>query len=259
MDDQRSKTALESPNDNGAKVSRREFLRLAALSTGSAAFASIIAACATPAPGPAAPAALAVVKPKLGGKVTWGLEQDPTTLLPYGAVATANQWGKEYMYESLVEWNKDLIVQPALAEKWTTPDDKTWIWNLRKGVKFHNGDEVTAEDVKYSLDLQADPPKPGIKIAQYPSIVSTDVVDKYTVKFTMKGPDPTVLGYLAWQRYSAIIPKGMYDKINPAVAGIGTGPYKLVEYVQNDRVVYAKNKDYWKPNYPYVEDRKSVV
>ena len=54
------------------------------------------------------------------------------------------------MYDSLVEWDKDLLVQPALAESWETPDDKTWIFHLRQGVTFHNGDPVTAEDVKYS-------------------------------------------------------------------------------------------------------------
>jgi peptide/nickel transport system substrate-binding protein len=254
MDDQHSERTPDQPQGQGVVISRREFLRLAGMTAGSAAFAAIIAACgpaaappaATSAPAAAATAVPAAAKPKVGGKITWGLEQDHTNLLPFGAIATANQWGKEYMYESLVEWDKDLIVKPALAEKWSTPDDKTWIWNLRQGVKFHDGSEVTAEDVKYSIDMQADPPQPGIKIAQYPSIVSTEVVDKYTVKFNMKGPDPTVLGYLAWQRYSPIVPKGMYTKVNPATQGIGTGPYKLVEYVQNDRVVYTRNKDYWR-------------
>jgi len=254
VDDQFSVPAPDQSQDHGATISRREFLRLAGMTAGSAAFAAIIAACApaaAPAPAatsaaPAATSVPAVAKPKVGGKITWGLEQDPTNLLPFGAIATANMWGKEYMYESLVEWDKDLIVKPALAEKWTTPDDKTWIWNLRQGVKFHDGSEVTAEDVKYSIDLQANPPPPGIKIAQYPSIVSTEVVDKYTLKFNMKGPDPTVLGYLAWQRYSPIIPKDMYTKVNPAAQGIGTGPYKLVEYVQNDRVVYTRNTSYWR-------------
>ena len=125
---------------------------------------------------------------------------------------------------------------------------------MRQGIKFHNGQEVTAEDVKYSMDMQAAPPPPGITIAQYPSIVSTEVVDKYTVKFNMKGPDPTVLGYLAWERYSPIVPKDMYKTINPTIQGIGTGPFQLAEYVQNDRVVFTRNKNYWKPGLPYLDD-----
>ena len=257
-----------------SRVSRREFLKGAA----TVVVGSVVAACAPQAAAPTqapaqaptqAPAAqkpaeqpkaaattapAAKASPKSGGKLTWAIEQDPTNLIPFGAIATANQWGKEFMYDSLVEWDKDLKVQPALAEKWETPDDRTWIWTLRKGVKFHNGDEVTAEDVKYSIELQANPPAPGIKIAQYPAIESVEVVDKYTAKFKMKGPDPTVLGYLAWSRYSPIVPKGAYDKWKLQTEGIGTGPFKLVEYVPNDRVVYTRNKDFWKPGLPYLDD-----
>ncbi|MBI5877905.1 MAG: hypothetical protein HZB53_09655 [Chloroflexi bacterium] len=251
------------------KMTRRTFLG-GALTLGGAAVTSVVlAACGAPptaAPAANTPAAAgtkapvaattapAAAKPKSGGKVTWALDQDPVNLIPFGAISTSNHWGKEMMYDSLVEWDKDLKVQPALAEKWETPDEKTWIWTLRKGVKFHSGDEVTAEDVKYSIDLQANPPAPGIKIAQYPSIVSTEIVDKYTIKFNMKGPDPTVLGYLAWSRYSPIIPKGAYDKGNLVTTGIGTGPFKLVEYVASDRVVYTRNKEFWKPGLPYLDD-----
>jgi peptide/nickel transport system substrate-binding protein len=143
-----------------------------------AAVASVVpAACAPSAPTPAgttAPGAVqtgptaapTVPKPKSGGKLTWAINQDPVNLVPFGSISTSNQWGKEFMYDSLVEWDKDLNVKPALAESWETPDPKTWIWHLRKGVKFHSGDEVTADDVKYSIDLQANPPPPGVKIAQ---------------------------------------------------------------------------------------------
>jgi peptide/nickel transport system substrate-binding protein len=249
-------------------MSRRQFLRSVTLVGGATVASAIVAACGpaatqapssapTTAPGAAVPApttAPAVVKPKSGGKITWAINQDPVNLVPFGAIPTANHWGKEFMYDSLVEWDKDLNVKPALAEKWSTPDDKTWIWNLRQGVKFHNGQEVTAEDVKYSIEMQANPPEPGIKIAQYPSITGVDVVDKYTVKFNMKGADPTVIGYLAWSRYSAIIPKDQYAKANLVTTGIGTGPFKLVEYVAKDRVVYTKNKDFWKKDLPYLDE-----
>ncbi|TMC49581.1 MAG: ABC transporter substrate-binding protein [Chloroflexi bacterium] len=260
---------MEDQNDRneqqtiGPGVSRREFLKGAAAVGGAAVASVVLAACGTPAsPAPAGntPAASAptsapaVLKPKSGGKITWAIENDPVNLIPFGAISTSNQWGKEFMYDSLVEWDKDLLVKPALAEKWETPDAKTWIWHLRQGVKFHDGAEVTADDVKYSIDLQANPPPPGIKIAQYPSIVSTEVVDKYTVKFNMQGPDPTVLGYLAWSRYSAIVPKGAYDKMNLVTTGIGTGPFKLVEYIANDHVTYTRNKDFWKQGLPYLDD-----
>lgn len=238
-------------------ISRREFLKGAAAVGGAAVLSVVAAACGTtpataPATAPAGATAPAAVTPKVGGTLTWGMEVPPVNMVPFGGISQGQVLSKEMLYDSLVEWDKDLIVRPALAESWETPDDKTWIWHLRKGVKFHDGSEVTADDVKYSIELQANPPAPGVKVGQYPKIGSVDVIDKYTARFNMTGPDPTVLGYLAWARYSAIIPKGLYDKTNVLTNGIGTGPFKLVEYVENDRIVNTRNPDFWKPGQPYL-------
>jgi peptide/nickel transport system substrate-binding protein len=189
-----------------------------------------------------------------GGKITWAIEQDPVYLSPFGGIPTANMWGKEFMYDSLLEWDKDLNVRPALAESYSAPDDRTWLFNLRQGVKFHDGKELDSEDVKYSFELQDKPPPPGSIRSFYPKIASVELPDKYTVKFNMSGTDPTVPGYLAWARYSPIVPKGMYDVLNTATQGIGTGPFKLIEYVQNDHVTYVRNPDFWKPGLPYLDD-----
>ncbi len=273
MDDQATERhALQADGDKAAgnkpPMTRRRFFKTTATVATAAALGGVAAACAPAGsvPPPAAPAQptaapsqptafpTVVSGPKSGGNLVWAINQDPTSLIPFGGVATANHWGKEFMYDSLMAWDKDLNVLNALAEKYETPDDKTWVWTLKKGLKFHDGTEVTADAVKYSMDLQASPPEPGIKIAQYPQIESVEVVDPYTVKFNMKAVDPTVIGYLAWSRYSSIIPKDMYTKINPLTQGIGTGPYKLVEYVQNDRVVYQKNPDFWQEGIPYIDN-----
>lgn len=221
-----------------------------------AAPAQATAAPAQPTAMPPAPTQVpAVVSgPKAGGSLVWALNQDPTSLIPFGGVATANQWGKEFMYDSLMAWDKDLNVTNALAESYETPDDKTYVFHLKKGLKFHDGSEVTADAVKYSLELQAAPPEPGIKIAQYPAIDTIEIVDPYTIKLNMKNPDPTVIGYLAWSRYSSIIPVDMYKKVNPLTQGIGTGPFQLVEYVANDRVVYKKNPNFWTEGVPYLDN-----
>ncbi|CAA9226883.1 MAG: ABC transporter, substrate-binding protein (cluster 5, nickel/peptides/opines), partial [uncultured Chloroflexia bacterium] len=190
-----------------------------------------------------------------GGAITWAMENDPVQMLPFGSITTESFRARQMIYDSLVAWDKDLNVQPALAERYETPDDKTWIWHLRQGVKFHNGKEVDADDVKYSMDLQAAPPEPGIPSPFYPkTLTSVEVVDKYTVKFNMASADPTVLGYLAWGRYSPIVPKGLYEQVNVLTEGIGTGPFKLVEFVSNDRVVYTRNPDFWNPDLPHFDD-----
>ena len=240
--------------DVANEVSRREFLKRAGMVAGGVALSSVAAACAPRGAAPTPTAAPGALKPKYGGKLTWAVEQDVANLIPFGPVNTSNHWGKEHIYESLVAWDRDLMVQPALAESWETPDDTTWIWHLRKGVKYHNGDELTAEDVKYSMALQKDPPAPGSIKTYYPKIDSVEAVDTHTVKFNMTGPDPTVLGYLAWGRYSPIVPKDAYDRWNLLTEGIGTGPFKLIQYVPNDRLEYKKYKNYWNPIIPYVDE-----
>ncbi len=119
-------------------------------------------------------------------------------------------------------------------------------------MKFHDGQEMTAEDVKYSMDTQVVPPPPGQKGFGL-VIASTEIMDKYTVKITMPNADPTVPGFMA-RGNAPIIPKGAFDKINPSNQAIGTGPYKLVEFVPNDRVVLTRNPDFWKPGLPYIDE-----
>ena len=247
------------------RLSRRDFLKGAGAITGTAVVSGIAAACggddatATPKPTavpvvPTATTAPVAAGPKYGGKLTWVIEQDVANVIPFGAVNTSNHWGKEHVYESLVGWDKDLNIVPQLAESWETPDDLTWIWHLRKGVMFHNGEEVTADAVKYSIDLQRDPPAPGSTKGFYPKIDNVEVVDDYTVKFNMSAVDPEVLGYLAWGRYSPIIPVDAYDRWNLVTEAVGTGPFKLLKYVANDRLEYEKFADYWNPELPYLDE-----
>jgi peptide/nickel transport system substrate-binding protein len=217
---------------------------------------------AAPTTAPAAPAAQPTPVPqvapasgaKRGGKIVWALDSDPVNLIPYGAVPTQNHWGKEFMYDSMIGWDRNLAVQPALATEWSAPDDHTYVFKLRQAVKFHDGSEMTADDVKWGIEAQADPPPPGIKV-QYPAkITSVEAVDKYTVRINMSGPDPSVIGYFAWQRYTPVTPKNIYDKVNVITQGIGTGPYKLVEFVPNDRVVYTRFGDFWSKDLPFVDE-----
>jgi len=251
-------------------LTRRKFLQGIAFSAAALAVNQVIAACAPAAPtsapaaatnAPAAATSVPIAAPtvvKASSKAIWAISTgDPSCLAPYGILLGVAHDGKELMYDSLVQWDRNLKVQPALAESWSTPDDKTYIFNLKKGVKFHNGKELDAEDVKYSVELMGGTklPPPAASVAQYPAIVSVDVVDKYTAKFNMKVPDPTVIGFMAWSRYSSIIPKGFYEAgANPCFAAIGTGPFKLVEYVANDHIQLTRFADHWKQGSPKLDE-----
>ena len=224
----------------------------AAATSGSVA-APTTAAAASSTTGGGTAVAPATLPGKRGGKVVWALESDPVNLIPFGAVSTSNMWGKEFIYDSLLAWDKDLKVIPALAESYDTPDDKTYVFHLRKGVKFHDGKELDAEDVKYSFDKMKEPPPPGVKW-QWFAYNGIEVVDKYTAKLTLPKADPTVPGILAWSRYTPIIEQGTYEKSNVNSQATGTGPYKLVEFVPNDRVVLTRNPDFWRQGLPYIDE-----
>ena len=194
--------------------------------------------------------------PKKGGKITWALEQDPGHIAPYGAILTITRTAQEPMYESLLEWDKDLNLHPAIASSYVIKDAKTIDFNIRPGIKFSNGQPVTADDIKYSFDLQLAPPLPGSVsvLGQVPSIAGIEVISPTKARMHLKSPDARVLGYLAWQRYSAIVPKDMYSKVNAATQGIGTGPYQLDgSYVPNDHLNYVRNPNYWKKGQPYLD------
>src|SRR5215211_1850011 len=100
------------------------------------------------------------------GSVIWAIDTDPVSIVPYGSSSTSNMWGKEFIYDSLLEWDRDLNIQPALAESYeAAPDATSYTFKLRQGVKFHNGQEMKAADVKYSLDITRDPPEPVLPAA----------------------------------------------------------------------------------------------
>jgi peptide/nickel transport system substrate-binding protein len=238
---------MDSPS---SRLSRRELLERSALlaglgvggANGGLRAGSALAQDATP-PAAGVP----------GGKAVWALDFDPINLVPYLAPATVQMQGKEFLYDSLLAWDRDLNVVPALAESYTTPDNLTYVFKLRQGVKFHNGKEMDADDVKYSIDLFMTPPAPNAKNTNV-LIQSTEVVDKYTVKVTTSSPDPTIPGYLAWGRQTGIIPKGANESMDLTTQAIGTGPYKLVEFVPGDRVVLTRNPDFWRAGLPYIDD-----
>jgi peptide/nickel transport system substrate-binding protein len=235
------------------KIDRAQFMKKgAALGAGAAAAGAL--------GGPAGAAKFRTARnsatPKRGGTVTWALEQDPAHIAPFGGILTMTRTAQEPMYESLLQWDKNLNIKPALATGYVVKDSKTIDFNIRKGVKFHNGKELTADDAVYSFEQQLNPPLPGSVsvLGQVPAIAGTEARGKYVLRMHLKQPDARIYGYLAWQRYSAIVPRDMYKDVNPATQGIGTGPYKLDgSYVPNDHVNYTKFAQYWDKKGSYLD------
>jgi peptide/nickel transport system substrate-binding protein len=236
-------------------ITRRDALKKAGVAAAGVAAAGAVAGSAQ-ASRKSTKYSFATPKVKYGGRIVWALEQDPVHVAPFGATLTSNHWGKQAAYDSLVEWDKSLNLHPALAESWKiAPDQKSITFNLRKGVKFHNGKELDAGDVKYSVDQMLNPPLPGTvaTVNQVPAFLGVDVVSKYVARLNLKARDARVFGFFAWSRYSPIVPAGLYDQINVSRNAIGTGPYQMVGFNPNDRVEYVANKNFWKKGQPYMD------
>ena len=122
-------------------------------------------------------------------------------------------------------------------------------------MRFHNGKELTAADVVYSVKNMKNPPPPGslAVAANVPAtITGARALSKYRVRLDLSAPDARVIGFFAWQRYGPIVPEGLYDQINVSREAIGTGPFRLVNFTPLDRVELVRNQRFWKPGQPYM-------
>src|SRR6185369_12272801 len=152
--------------------------------------------------------------------------------------------------ESLVKVDRHGKLVPSLAERWHTSDNKNYTFFLRKGVRFHNGRELKAADIKFVLQRAMNPetkyPYPGY----YEAISDIIVKDDYTVTITLKSFNANFLLNLARQG-SVIYPREAVDTLKSAP--IGTGPFTVADWVRGDRVVLAKNKDYHVKGLPHLD------
>ncbi len=152
--------------------------------------------------------------------------------------------------ECLVKVDRHGKVVPWLAERWHTADQLTYTFFLRRGVRFHNGRELRAADVKFVLERAMNPetkhPYPGY----YASIRDIIVKDDYTISVVLREPNPNFLLNMARQG-SVIYPREAVDTLK--TAPVGTGPFKLGEWVRGDRIVLVRNPDYWVKGLPKLD------
>jgi peptide/nickel transport system substrate-binding protein len=152
--------------------------------------------------------------------------------------------------EALVKVDKHGKLAPWLAERWYTTDSKNYTFFLRRGVRFHNGRELRAADVKYVLERAINPETKHPYRVQYEAIQDVIVKDDYTISVSLKHPDATFLWTVARQG-SVIYPREAVETLKSQP--IGTGPFTLSEWVRGDRIVLARNKDYWQKGLPHLD------
>ena len=193
------------------------------------------------------------VESKTGGTITVGVNTGAKGWDPQISTSIDSLGHYEQVYESLAQYNTKMEIVPALATSWDIPDPLTYIFHIRKGVKFHNGREMTAEDVKYSMERWRDP-KVAVVPHQWAAIDTITVVDPYTIHVKMKLPDSGLMAQIAHNKVSAIVPREVIEKHGDLKNIMcGTGPFKVKEYKPDLYTIYEANKDYWDKGHPRVD------
>ena len=200
--------------------------------------AALVLAVALPAAAFAAPA----------GQVVIAQGVDPTSLDMMNQQETPASNVGAQMFEALLERDQSLKLVPVLAAempKLVAPT--TWEFKLRRGVKFHNGEDFNADAVKFSIERLANPANKLRGSSSFAPIDRVEVVDPYTVKIHTKKPWPTFLAHIALRQASIIPSKEYAGKDTAAVSRnpIGTGPYKFVRWAKDEEVVMEAFPGYW--------------
>jgi len=180
------------------------------------------------------------------GKVVIAQGVDPTTLDTQNQQETPASVVATHIFDTLVERDQNLKIVPALASelpKLVAPT--VWEVKLRKGVKFHNGEDFNAESVKYSLERV----KSGLRASSnFRPIDNVEIVDPYTVKVHTSKPWPTFTTIMGFRQASMYPPKAYAGKDSAFISKnpIGTGPYKFVRWSKDEEIVLEANEQYWR-------------
>ncbi|MEQ9242583.1 ABC transporter substrate-binding protein [Roseovarius indicus] len=186
--------------------------------------------------------------------LNFAYDADPVSLDPHEQLSGGTLQLSHMVFDPLVRWNKDLGFDPRIATEWERIDDTTMLFHIREGVKFHSGNELTAEDVVYTIErLKSSPDFKGI----FAGWSSATAVDDYTVEVKTDGPSPLILHTAT---YVFPLDKDFYTEGGDEIAKhgdsfasqnvSGTGPFTIAEREQGVKVTFERNPDYWDTDSP---------
>jgi glutathione transport system substrate-binding protein len=190
------------------------------------------------------------------GSVVLAIGGQPETLDPYNTNTTLTTAVTKSFYQGLFEFDKDLKVQPVLAESYTVSDDGlAYTFKLREGVKFHDGTDFNAEAVKVTLDRVLNPDNKLARFNQFNRISKVEVASTYSVKITLKEPFGPFINSLAHPSAAMISPTALakWGSKDIAFHPVGTGPFVFEDWKQTDYVKGRKFDGYWKQGFPKVD------
>ena len=168
---------------------------------------------------------------------------DAKTLDPHGTNDQNSSRVSAQIFSQLVETDKNMNIVPGLAASWEKPDDLTTIFHLRKGVKFHNGEEVKASDVKFTFDRMMASPSVAHIIG---SLEKVEVLDDYTIKMTTKTAFGPMLHHLAHTASSILSEKAVNEQGSGfGQQPVGSGPFRLTQWTAGDRIELQAFDEYY--------------
>jgi ABC-type transport system substrate-binding protein len=181
-------------------------------------------------------------------KITIATSAEPNTGDFHQAVGTISRQLAVNIGDALVMLDENLKVQPGLAQSWNQESPTSWVFHLRRGVKFQDGTPFNAAAVKFTLERLLDPATKSRDANLLASLDRVEVVDEATVRLRLKRPFAPlvrtlayILGYMASP--TAVKAASLQDYGRAPVA---TGPYKLAQWVAADHITLVANKDYWR-------------
>lgn len=197
-----------------------------------------------------------------GGILRYGMQDDPVNWAPHNVVDCQSQVIMAQIWSGLLRYNDKEEITGDLAESWEWVDNKTIVFHLRKNVKWHNGDALTADQVVKS-ELHRMDPKAGVDAKTLSNVIDKwEAVDSHTVKLTLKHPDITILRWLTIVPGKDFVLHPDWDEKTcggSAESTIGTGPFKYKSYEPGVGVELVKNPDYFIKGMPKLDGIKLTI
>lgn len=231
-------------------LNRRQLVQGAGVIGASAILTQLLSACA---PGATTSGSTggAAGAPVQGGTLTAALTGNPSSMDPAGAGIYTSLQVIDNIFSKLITMDEKGGLIPELATKWTMDDPTTYSFDLREGVKFHNGETFSADDVKYTFERILAPATASTYATLFASLKSVEVVSPTRVVFHLSEPFAPFLTNVA--QNGQIMNKKAVESADPTRNPVGTGPFIFVEWVQSDHITLKKNPNYFMPSQPYVD------
>ncbi len=209
--------------------------------------------------------ATALVTTAVAQTLTIGVRGGPDSIDPHFTASGTHAEALKHVFDTLV-WSGDgLELEPRLAESWRAVGDSTWEFKLRRGVKFHDGSDFTAQDVKFSIERIPTVSGPNPTTIYVRRVKETRIVDPYTIQIVTDGPAPTLpndfirLFIVSSKAAAGLTKESANEAFNSGKAAVGTGPYKFVSWQPKGDLVLARNDAFWGPKEPWARHVRKEI